>query len=514
MAPVKTIASLRRDVACDYLQCVSSTTKFGVAMCIVCVTLGGAFVYYWAFIRGRRQRDIDNQLNNPFRLSTVANRFDLNLPSLGHHSPDPEAPATVHRPAPAAPESPAVVPQQVHFDFWTAPPMYSSHLFIPGPPLFPPPYASHQQQVFVPAQAAVVVPPPPPIVPTAPSTILSESSPIANDSPSQHDERQLVVQLRQPSPGYASTIPDSNSTRGQSNPPIGRQTPTDALSRHRSRSSSLSAQSHNQHGQLVVHSGINETVMERRVHFPETPTGTHRSVHRRHHSENAGRENQSRIGRPRFQSVGEPRPATSGVMDDVFGVGDSRVGRGHQSKSRSRRRSSRNRLFTAMLSGGESFVGRQDQGCGLVGIGDQTRRRPSVGESSRARDPSVGRQERGLSTPRGRRLGPPPTSRGRSRGPSPSKSGVSSTGAICSFEGSNKDQPPSSPASSSQRYRRTGSSRGLSTERGLSRPRRILGIPENPPSPTPQSTDSQDLYLASVEDNTEDDDEDCHHHRY
>lgn len=513
MAPAKSIASLRRDVACDYLQCVSSTTKFGVAMCIVCVTVGGAFVYYWAFIRGRRERDADNQVNDPHRFSTIANRFEF--PSLRHCSPDPEVPAVTRRPAPAVPEPPAVVSQQVPYDFWTAPPMYSSHFFVPGPPPFPPPYASHQQPIFVPAQAAVVLPPPPPFAPSAPPTVVPESPPIVDHGSSHNDERQLVVQVRQPSPGYASTIPDSNSARGQSNPPVGRRTPTDALYRDRSRSSSLSTQSHTQHGQLVVQSGINEPVLERQVHFPETPTATNHSAHRRHKSENTGHENQSRIGRPRFQSVGEPRPATRGFTDGIFGVGDNRVGREHHSKSRSRRRSSRHRPFTALLEGGESYVGRQDQGRGIVGKGapDQPGRRPSVGEPSGARNPSVGRQDRGRNTPRGRRLGPPPTSRGRSRAPSPSKSGVSSTGALCSFEGSNKDQPSPSPAASSRRHHRPAS-RSLSTERGLSRPRRILGIPENPPSPSPHSADSQDLYLASVEDNTEEDDNDCHPHHH
>lgn len=515
MTSAKTIASLRRDIACDYLQCLSSTTKFGVAMCIVCVTLGGAFVYYWAFIRGRRERDTDNQVNDPFHFSTVADRFDFNLPSLRHYSPDPEVPAIISRPAPAVPEPPAVDSQQVPYDFWTSPPMYSSHLFIPGPPPLPPPYASYQQPFFVPAQTAVVLPPPGPLVSSAPSTIVSESPQIVDHRPSQHDERQLAVQLRRPSPGYASTIPDSNSAHGQSSPPVGRRTPTNALYRTPSRSSSLSTQSHTQHGQLVVHSGINEPVIERQVHSPETPTATYLSAHRRHNSEINGHEIQSRIGRPRFQSVGETRPATHGVADGIFGVGDTRVGRDHHSKSRSRRRSSRHRPFTALLSGGESYVGRQDQGRGIVGKGDpdQPGRRPSVVESFRARDASVGRQERGFSTPRGGRLGPPSTSRGRSRGPSPSKSGVSSTGAICSFEGSDKHQPSSSPAFSSQKHRRSAS-RSLSTERGLSRPRRILGIPENPPNPSPHSTDSQDLYLASVEDNTEEDDDDCrpHHH--
>lgn len=515
MAPAKTIASLRRNDACDYLQCLSSTTKFGVAMCIICVTLGGAFVYYWAFIRGRRERDADNQLNDPFRFSTVANRFDFNLPSLRQYSPDPEDPAITRRPAPAVPEPPAAASQQVPYDFWTAPPMYSSHLFIPGPPPFPPPYTSHQQPVFVPAQAAVVLPPPPPLVPSAPSAIVSESPPIVDHGPSQHDERQLAVQLRQPSPGYASTIPDSNSARGQSNPPVGRRTPTDALYRACSRSSSLSAQSLTQHGHLVVHSGINEPVIERQVRFSETPTATNRSAHRRHNSEHTGHEDQSRIGRPRYQSVGEPRPATRGVTDGIFGVGDTRVGREHHSKSRSRRRSSRHRPFVAFLSGGESYVGRQDQGRDVVGEShlDEPSTRPSARESSRARDPSMGRQDRGRNTPRGRRLGPPPTSRGRSRAPSPSRSGVSSTGALCSFEGSDKHQSSSSPAISSPRHRRPAS-RSLSTERSLSQPRRILGIPENSLGPSPHSTDSQDLYLASVEDNAEDDDDDCHPHHH
>lgn len=525
MAPVKTVVSVRRDVACNAVQCLSSTTKFGVAMCIVFVTLGVAFTYYWAFIRGRRERDMDNQLNDSFHTPMVVNHVEVSLASPRHHSADREFQATVRRPtpavpapvvpAPAVPAPPAVVSPQIPHGVWMPPPIYSSHFILPGPPPFPPPYASPQEPVFAPGQAPVAVPPPP-LASSAQSTLPPESPPSTGHRPSRHDHTQLSVEPRQPSPGYASTISDSNTARDRSNPPVGRQAHTAALGRCRSRSSSLGVQSHSQYGDVVASSGVNEPITKSQDHVPEPSTVTYRSTHRRHASESHAQEKQSRIGRPRVQSVGGPRDATRRAIHDFFGVGDSQIGREHRSPSRSRRRSSRCRPFVAFLSGGESYVGRQDQGRAVTGEGhldQQLVTRASGGELIRFRDSSMGRQERGRNTLRGRRRGPPPTTRGRSRGPTPFQSGVSSTGAICSFDDIDTYQASPSPASPSRRYRRRTASRSLSTERAVSQPRYILSIPENPLSPRP--TDCEDLYLASVEDNNEDDDdeeEDCHPH--
>lgn len=515
MVVAKTTASVRRDIACNTMQCLSSTAKFGVAMCIVFVTLGGAFTYYWAFIRGRRERDTDNQLNDPFHTPMVVNRVQFNLDSPRHHSADPGYQSTVRRPMPAAPAPQAIVSPRIPHGVWMPPPVYSSHFILPGPPPFPPPYASPQEPVFALGQAPVAHPPSPSLTTSAQSTFPPEPPQSTEHRPSGPDYTQVAAQPRQPSPGYASTISDSNTARDRSNTPVGRQAHTEALGRCRSRSSSLGVQSHSQYDEIVASSGVNEPITKSQDHVPKPSTTTNRSIHRRHASETHAQEKQSRIGRPRVQSVGEPRDVTHRAMHDIFRVGDTQIGREHHSKSRSRRCSSRRRPFVALLSGGESFVGRQDQDRDIIGEGhlDQPVAHPSGKELVRARDASMGRQDRGRNTHGSRRRGPPPTSRGRSRGPSPYQSGVSSTGAICSFEGSDTYQASPSPASSSQRYRRTAS-RSISAERAVSRTRYILSIPESPRTPRP--TESEDLYLASVEDNTEEeeeednDDNDCH----
>lgn len=506
MVPAQNIATLRRNVACNKLQCLSATAKFGIAMCIVLVTLGSAFIYYWAFIRGRRNRDTDNRIDDSVHELSVVNRTEINLTSPQHRSYKANDQVITHRPKPAPPTPPAVSFQQTPNDVAMPPFMQPPRFILPGPPMFLPAYVMHQQPVFVPLQATVSIRPPP-LAPSIPLGPLPGALQSPGHLASRRDQHGNPVQPRRPSPGYANTISDSSPARRRSVPPVEHHSPKESASRASSHSSSLGTESRARFEELVAHSGLTEPVDEDNVHHPGTSSAANRRPHRRQASDsNDQEEEQSRIGRPRVQSVGQPRLATRRSMHDIFGAGDTRVGREHRRESRGRRQHSRPRPFSAFFGVAESYVGRPDSGRCISRENqlDNQSACSSAQETYKVRNSTEGRKNCGRDTSGDHRHGPPRATQAQNdRGRSPAQSGVSSTGAICSFDGSDQHQQGSSQGYSSQRYRRRDSSRSVSIERGLGHPRRVTSNPASVLGRHP--TVSRDLSLVSKEDDAEDD---------
>ncbi|KAJ4391949.1 hypothetical protein N0V93_005569 [Gnomoniopsis smithogilvyi] len=495
MAPAKNLALLRRDATCNALQCLSPIARGGIAMCIVLVTLGSIFAYYWAFIRGRRDKDVDSQIDTSTHELSMVNHIRISNSSPHQRSPYVDDQALVRRPTPAFQMPPNTA--------WP-PSMYPPQFILPGPPMFAPAYVIQRQPVFGPIQAPVAIPPPPlpPLGPvTSPSGVLRKT---VNRS-SQDDQYQTSVRPRQPSPGYASTVSEYSPGRGRSSPPQGGRSQRGSPISARSRSSSLGTKSRGRFEKLVAHSGVTEPVDEHNEGLPKIPSASNSSTHRRHSLDNHAQEYQSRIGHPRVQSVGEPRLDTRWAMNDVFGVGDTRVGGEHRREFRNLRQPARPQILSAFFGAGESRVGRP--GYERCNFREEQLSQPppqfQARKSFKVGDSSIGRKDCVHKTSRNHgdsHLGR--TQAQDTRGSSSADSVVSSTGAICSFEGSDQFPQGSVHGYSSQRYCQAAS-RSVSTELGLARPHRALSNPESLVSPC--SVDSRDLSLASEEEDAEDD---------
>lgn len=502
MTPTKNLAVLQRDGACNDLQCLSSTAKIGIAMCIVLVTVGGAFTYYWAFIRGRRNKDTDSQIDDSVHELSVIVQVDNGRPPPHHRSPDADDQTIIHRPTPVPSDTPDINSQQTPNDIAMRPGVHLPHVILPGPPILTLAYVIHQQPVLVPILSTVALPSPP----SAPSCPWASPGPPRrpNHRALRHDQRRESVQPRQPSPGYASTISDSSSTRSPSSPIAGRHSRRDSPVRARSRSSSLGTESRTRFEDFVTHSGVTESVNKDSAYTSEESSAANRSNQPRYTSDIHPQEDQSRVGRPRIQTIDEPRLTSCRAMPDVLAVGDTRMGREHHHESRGRRQCSRPHPMQALFSAGESHVGRRDPGHRLSREDhrDPSHARPWVRELLRVRGCSVGKERSGSNTIQDRPHNSSQATHVQDiQELSPAQSDISSTGAICSFEGSDHHQVFYQGGSYAI-YRR-GPPRNLSTERGLARPRRVLGNPDSLLSP--RSTDSRDLSLASDEDDTEDD---------
>lgn len=501
MASAKNTAPLRRDAPCNVLQCLSAIAKIGIALCIVLVTLGSAFTYYWAFVRGRRDKDTGSQIDDSVRELSVINPLGTNLTSPHPRSPGANGRTIIHRPTPTLQDTTATSSQNLSYNTAMPHSIRPSQFILPGPPMVPPAYAMQQQPGFVPFQAPVALRPT--SLPTPALGFPSGALGHPGQRLSCHEQRRSTTQPRQPSPGYASTIPDLSPAHGRSSLPGGRRSRRESPLRGRSRpSSSLDTETRVQFENLIAQSGVAEPVDEDNDRHSSTSGAAGRRSQRRHTLDSHARENQPCIGHPRIQCFGEPHMATCRARQSIFRVGDTRVGREHGRESCSRRRASQSRFLSTFLGPGESFVCAQGHRRCVSGDNQlgQLPTHSSPENLFRARDSSIGRKERGHNPPIGHSRGA--TQAENINGPSPAQSGVSSTGAICSFEGSDWYPQESSLGHSSQRYRHA-TSRSLSDQRGLARPRRVLSNPESLLSP--RSTDSRDLSLASEEEGAEDD---------
>lgn len=461
-------------------------------MCIVLVTLGSAFVYYWAFIRSRRDKATGSQIDGSVHGLSTVKRVQSDRPLPRHCSPRADDQVIIRRPTPTPPLIPAANSQRTSNSIAISPSIHAPHFILPGPPSFPSQYVMHQQPILVPVLPPVALPSPP----MAPELKLtSYSGPPQRPGPptSRHNPRPSPTQPREPSLGHASTVSNSSSARGRPGPPFRRLSKRDANIRPRSRSSSLGTESRTRFEDLVARSGITEPVSEINAPVLKTPGASNRSTHRHHTSDSRAQEKQPRSACRRVQSVSEPPFAARRPIHDVLSVGETRVGREHRRGSRSRCQPLRTCFISSFFSAGESYVGRQ-RPTSRISREDHRGHSPvhtSARKSLRDRNSAVGRDaHRG--NPSGDRLyGPHGAPQSQNiRGSSPAQSCVSSTGAICSFDDSDQHQKGSSKGCTSQRYRRS-----LSSECDLGHPRRVLNNSEDLVGPW--STDPRDLSLAS-----------------
>lgn len=488
MAPARDMAHSRRNAECNSVQCLSPIAKIGVAMCIVLVTLGGAFTYYWAFIRGRRDEETDSQIDNSsHELSSIRRT------SPHQRSPGADDQAIIHRPKPALQSPPAANLQHIMYHAAIPPSIWPPQFILPGPPLFPPAYVMQQQPVLFASQTPLSLSPPP-LPPSAPLAAPSGTPRQPGNHSLGFSQHQSSMRPRQPLPGYASTISDFSPARGRSRTPLGSRSQPGSSSSARSGSSSLDTESRAQFEEFVANSGIAEPVNADNGRLPGLSSTANRRTNRRHTLDSHAQGDQSRIGRSRAHWADEPRLATCRIDD-------TRMSHEHRREYRTCCQPSRPRLLSASFSAGESYVGRHNPEHCVFG---EPLPHSPFGGFSRVGESSVRRKHRRHITPKEHRYDPLRITQAQNtRGPSPAQSDVSSTGAICSFEGSDQFLQRPSRDYSSRRHGHTAF-RSLSTERGLVRPHRVLSNPESLLSP--RSTDSRDLFMTSEEVEAEDDD--------
>lgn len=229
MAPLQFGSLATRDSGCESLSCLSETSKTGVALCIVFVTIGIAFTYYWAHIRGKLNKDDTmSDEGDPITELRVVTRGQSSPSHVRHYSTNQPIQITICRTTPVAqttilgspsipttvaahPEGPvagnvqtvanALAPQCVFAQPPTAPPYF-------GPPYTAPPLVD-----FALPGAPLVVPAPP----------TSAPGPVKYIDPRARQDVQPYLP-EEPSPGYATTIPsDSGWDRGLPSPPTARR---------------------------------------------------------------------------------------------------------------------------------------------------------------------------------------------------------------------------------------------------------------------------------------------------